>query len=202
MLCVKLFPNGVKTINFAISSLFKTCLQQKKTKEGKINKSPNHPQIPHLLLGRSSFIRGSHSLWGTNHQHTVHSAHPLPCIKKVRSSREEEFICLDIEYRKRNWGVFLFLYTCWSDCINIFPLSRFHLWHSFILERAAHCWLVLEGPRLPDSLYFHQMAITFNTLVIHDEGLCKRKWIIAIYLLCQTWKSLKLGTNNFLPRKN
>ena len=67
----------------------------------------------------------------------------------------------------------LLYYTCWSDCINISP--RFHLWHSFILERAAAHWLVLEGPRLPDSLYFHQMAITFNALVIHNEGLCKKK---------------------------
>ena len=37
MLCIKLFPNGEKAINFAISSLFKNCLQQQKTKEGKIN---------------------------------------------------------------------------------------------------------------------------------------------------------------------
>ena len=183
MWCVKLFPNGVKTINFAISSLFKTCLQQK-TERRKINRSPNHPQIPHLLLGWSSFIPGSHSLWGTNHQHTVHCvAHPLPCIKKVschHGKKNSYALILNIGKGTEVCSCVL-LYSCWSDCINIFPLPRFHLWHSFILERAAaHCWLVLEGPRLPDSLYFHQMAITFNALVIHNEGLCKRKWIVAI----------------------
>ena len=71
MLCVKLFPNGVKTINFAFSSLFKTCLQQKneRRQNQQITKSSPNPSFVAGLVflhPRQPFI--------VRHQPSAHGA--------------------------------------------------------------------------------------------------------------------------------
>ena len=76
-------------------------------KKRKKVKSTNHQILPKSLIccwvGLPSSATAIHCEAATI---STRCTLPILCHASKRSSREEEFICLDIDYRKRNWGVF------------------------------------------------------------------------------------------------